>query len=739
MKKYIFFGLIAIFSLIFASDVYASNARVIVNNQEITELPVQPILQNERILVPARVVFERLGAEVGWHEGNRQVSVFYRSNVLVMTIDSINATLNGLPIVLPTAPIIVNSNTLIPLRPAELMGFYVSWDDNMRAAIVNSPAYSPVNSNPPPSIPPNVVSPPDTVSPPQIPNPPAEIPTIPAPPQTTTPPQVLPPFTGDDVFHDRYEDDDTPESDGIAKNVSTTPIVARQYPQTNITQVLTPMQTGVAAYTVVASSAISNVTYFVLGDNRLVITIHNAANLANGSLSTHPLVPVSGVRITQYTTTPMVSRIVFDVVGEAQFTLSLSPNRHELTISFAQNNISAVQSRTTSATDIITIQGTQAPSVRISTEGYPHYLTMFIDNSYMDAMGGAVVGGNFATAITTGQEENGSAYVKVHVGNIWPSFSVTTEGNTASLTLHHNLTGIRYDTIRRELIICRSTGFSMDIGSIRRINHYLDLQYSIVLPTTATMLGLGELSIMDGFINSVSLETNTAGYAVLVFNTARILNFSVHETSDSYIIRVHLPRDVNPFIVVIDPGHGGTNPGAAHNGIREPELALVIANKVMELLDANPNITAYMTRHDNHTTVPNRQRAYFANELGADLFVSIHANAAEHSPGVINTTANGIETLYSLNNQGHPFSGRHFAEIVQRHMVARTGAINRNLLYRPNVVIFRYSTMPSVLVEVGFLTNPQEAARLATAQYQWQLAYAIYDAIVEAAANFPRR
>ena len=727
MKKYILFGLFALLSIFFASTTYASSVRVIVNDQELTGLPAPPMLRDNRVLVPARAVFQQLGAEVDWHYGNRQVSVFYGSHVLVMTIDSTVAMLNGTAIILPTAPIIHNNSTLIPLRPAELMGFYVNWDDSRRAAIVNSPQETPPGSSPPITVP--------SLTSPQTTTPPPERPTSPVPP--ITPP--APPFDGDGAIHDRYEDDDTPVSYGLAKNISTTPIVARQYPTANITQVLTPAQTGMAAYTVVASSPFSNVTYFVLGDNRLVVVLHNATNSANGNIATHHSVPVTGARITQYTTAPMVSRIVFDVVGAAQFSLSLSENRRELTISFEQNQISAIHAGTTGDTDILTIQGTQAPSVRISTEGYPHFLTILIDNATMNAGGGTLVGGTFATSLTTGQRVNGSAYVNVYVGNTWPSFSITQNGNAVSLTLHHNISGIRYDSTRRELIICRSTGFTMNTNHVQRIDNYLQLQYSLVLPNAATMLGRGELSIMDGFINSVTLGANAQGNAVLTLNTARILNFSVHETADSYIIRAHLPQEVNPFIVVIDPGHGGTNPGSAHNGIREPELVLIIANKVMELLNANPLITAYMTRHDNDTTVPNRQRAYFANEIGADLFVSIHANAAEHSPGVLNTTARGIETLYSLNDTGHPFTGRQFAEIVQRHMVNRTGAVNRALLYRPNVVIFRYSTMPSVLVEVGFLTNVQEAAILATAQYQWQLAYAIYDAIVEAANRFPSR
>ena len=749
MKKCIFIGLFAVFTLLLTQGVLASNVRLIIDNQEITGLPAPPIIRNDSVLVPARAVFERMGGEVGWHHGNRQVTVLHGTNVLVMTIDSTIAMLNGSPITLATPPIIMNDSTLIPLRPAELLGFEVFWDNGRRAAVINSNGNGTTSVPSPPPPPggevgaPPIIPPP--AEPPTIPPPVTEPPTTPpetttAPPPATTqpqgPPTIIAPPSGEDVADDKLVDEREVTTE-LAHNISTTSITAMEHPQTNLTGVLGPGQTGSASYRVVASSPISNVTYFVLSDNRLVITIHNAANMFSGNISTHPSVPISGVRMVQYTTTPMVSRIVFDVVGAAPFSLSLSENRHELNISFAQNKISNVQANVGNGVDTIRIQGNQAPAMRISTEGYPHFFTILVDNATMQAPSGTVNGGNFATHFTTGQRSLGLGHINVYVGDTWPSFSVTQGSNYAVLTMHHNISGIRYDSLRRELHIDRSTGFTMDVANVRHIDRYLNLEYTLELRAPGAMLGRGELSIMDGLINAVTLDADMMGNVRLTFDTQQVLVFSVHETPTSYVIRANLPREVSPFVVVIDPGHGGRDPGTQHNGLCEYRLVLEISNKVMELLNANPNIRAYMTRHDNTTTVLNRNRALFANELGADLFVSVHANAAEHSPGVINPNARGIETLYSLNDTGHRFNGRQFAEIAQRHMVNRTGAVSRDLLYRPNVVIFRYTTMPSVLLEVGFLTNPQEAALLATSQYQWQLAQAIYDAIVEAFTRFP--
>jgi len=721
MKKLGFMCFFAILTTIFNIDsisAYTSDVRLVIDNQEVTGLPTPPIIRDDSVLVPARAVFERMGGIVGWHSGNRQVTVNHGSSVLVMTIDDTIAMLNGVPVRMATAPIILNDSTLIPIRfPAEVFGFEVDWNSDNRTAIVNSPN----NGN-------GTVQEPSTTSPPTT-NPPT---TMPMPP-TTAPPTTNAPTTTNPPPTTGYT---------LARNVSASPISALSHPvpATNLMDVLTPSDTGTGSYVVLASSPISNVTYFVLRDNRVVVVIHNAIAQVSGSLPVYNTLPITGARITQYTTNPMVSRIVFDAASAAEFSLSLSENRKELTIAFVSNNITSIMPVVGADSDTITIVGDFLPSARISTEGFPHFFTINIDNAQIPTKSTAINGGNFATHFVTGQRADGSAYIQVHVGSSWPSFSVVNGNNSIDIVLHAGINGVNYNSSWRELRISRATGFSMDINQVQHINEYFNLRYTIMLPNSAEMLGHGEISVMDGLVNTIRLERGIGGNARIVFDTNRVLNFTVLETPDYYIIRAQQPRDTGQFIVVIDPGHGGSNPGSAHNGIREPELTLTISNKVMQLLDNNPFITGYMTRRDNYT-VYNHMRAEFANELSADLFVSIHANAAELSPGVINTTANGIETLYNVGyaeqNANNAFTSRQFAETVQRHMVARTGARDRELVYASRTIVLRYTEMPAVLVEVGFLTNPQEAARLATSQYQWLLAHAIYDAIVEMHNRFP--
>jgi len=748
IRNFMLVGFFAVFSLMLYVDTYASNVRLIIDNQEIIELPSPPVIRDDSVLVPARAVFERMGGIVGWHSGNRQVTVFYGNDVLVMTIDDRTAILNGVPVRMPTAPIIINESTMIPLRfPGEAFGFGVYWDRTNRAAIINSPDYG--NDYESSTLPPNDLplteGPPITLWPSDEPE------------QEPTEPEESPTFPED------YLDDTTngeksnniismpppgsnltsPENANLSRNVSSSPILTASHPQTNITQILTPAEVGTGAYVIVASSPISEVNYFVLSDNRVVVDIYNAVNKIPGDIPGHASVPVSSGHTAQFSTSPMVTRVVFRVTQAAEFTLSLSSNRETLTVAFVSNNITNVQLQPVQGLDTLLIQGNVLPSVRISSEGFPNYLIINIDNANMLTEGNSHVIGTFVTHFSTGQRSDGSAYVRLYVGDKWPTFSINYNENTVILTLHNNPTGVRYDSLRRELHILRDTGFHMDVNQVQHINEYLNLRYSLVLPNSASMLGRGELGVIDGFINTITLQQDTTGNLRIVFDTTRVLAFTIHETPEAYIIRAHLPSDINPFIVVIDPGHGGSNIGSAHNGVIERHLALAIAQKVMQLLDNNPYIQGYMTRWDD-STIYNYRRAEFANELGADLFVSIHANAAVHNttPQTINPAPHGIETWYNFGererNSNNNFTSRQFAEIIQRHMISRTGANCRGVRYGPRLVVVRESNMPSVLLEVGFLTNPAEAARLATSQHQWLLAHAIYDAIVEAANTFAR-
>lgn len=167
--------------------------------------------------------------------------------------------------------------------------------------------------------------------------------------------------------------------------------------------------------------------------------------------------------------------------------------------------------------------------------------------------------------------------------------------------------------------------------------------------------------------------------------------------------------------VVIDAGHGGKDPGAISITKRqEKEFNLAVALKIKALLDKEPRIQPYMTR-SNDTFVELADRATFANNLGADLFLSIHANSFR--PDVT-----GVETYY--NRQ----SSRAFADVMHKHLVKATGLPDRKVR-QANFAVIRRTTMPAILIEAGYLSNRHDDSVLAKEEVRDRIAKEMVDGI----------
>lgn len=172
----------------------------------------------------------------------------------------------------------------------------------------------------------------------------------------------------------------------------------------------------------------------------------------------------------------------------------------------------------------------------------------------------------------------------------------------------------------------------------------------------------------------------------------------------------------NRMKLVIDPGHGGKDPGAVNTALRlrESHVALAIAGAVRTLLEGVPNWKILMTRRDDRF-VSLKDRTALANRAGVPL-VSIHCNAA--SPA-----AKGAEVwCFAMTNAARrPSQGAQLARAIQKHLV-RLGLKNRGVkaifsrakgryIYR-RLWMLRKTRRPAVIVECAFITNPKDARLL---------------------------
>jgi N-acetylmuramoyl-L-alanine amidase len=174
-----------------------------------------------------------------------------------------------------------------------------------------------------------------------------------------------------------------------------------------------------------------------------------------------------------------------------------------------------------------------------------------------------------------------------------------------------------------------------------------------------------------------------------------------------------------PAVVIIDPGHGGSDRGGMPGQrIAEKGFTLDTAKRLARVLGNGTGIKVVLTRDDD-TFVSLNERTNIANQYaGRDaVFVSIHFNAGRREG------AYGIETYY--NNQ----RGYRLAALVHPRVIRTMASIDRGVRHRGYWVL-RKNRLPAILVECGFLTNPAEAARISDAGSRERLARAIADAIV---------
>jgi N-acetylmuramoyl-L-alanine amidase len=176
----------------------------------------------------------------------------------------------------------------------------------------------------------------------------------------------------------------------------------------------------------------------------------------------------------------------------------------------------------------------------------------------------------------------------------------------------------------------------------------------------------------------------------------------------------NVPTNRGRGLVVIDPGHGGPDVGAIGNGIYEKNVVLPIAFQLGRALQQMGYSVVYTRTADIDLDL--EPRVQIAENVRGDVFVSIHANS-------LATRANEISGVETYHAPGAVL-GQQLASAVHQQIIAGTGAVDRGVRAARFFVI-RNTSMPAILVETGFVTNPQDAANLNNPAYQERMAAAI--------------
>ena len=293
------------------------------------------------------------------------------------------------------------------------------------------------------------------------------------------------------------------------------------------------------------------------------------------------------------------------------------------------------------------------------------------------------------------------------------------------LQYNNNVSEIKEEEVyfREQLRVAMPEG--VDAAGAVIENDYLNQTVSVHLPGADKeyMYQYPLLGKPDGVLDLTYESNETEGCLDIVLE--QVCEVKRRDAGEYLYLDFLDPHTLYDRVIVVDAGHGGSSVGAVRDGVYEKDLNLAIVQKLAALLEQEKGkkIGVYYTRTDD-TDPSFEQRVALANKVHADLFLSVHNNASKRQQGKVS----GTTTLYNENNTGN-YSAEALAALFTDEVTKSTGAQNLGSKEGSEIYIIRNAEVPVVLVEVGFLNNPEELKLLQQDAYQTSAAEGLQNAI----------
>lgn len=270
-------------------------------------------------------------------------------------------------------------------------------------------------------------------------------------------------------------------------------------------------------------------------------------------------------------------------------------------------------------------------------------------------------------------------------------------------------------------LVCAGCNVTLRVAPVDAVGHTAG-SWTTVTKATCTVAGLRQQACSDCqlILNTapISATGHTEGSWITDVEPAVGQEGSKHlvcavcaETLKTEAIPA-LPR----FVIILDAGHGGADPGATVKGVDEKKINLQVTYKLKELLEAK-GVLVILTREEDKT-LSLSERTEYANMNDADLFVSVHCNSADA------TSASGFEVYYYENTLAKSCAS------AVLNSLKNSGEVKIRSVKTAGFYVLKYTKMPAILLELGFLTNDQERMNLCDDEYQNLLAGYIASSIV---------
>lgn len=685
----------------------AEEVHITIDGKAITGLDVPPVIINERTMVPARAVFENMGCDIAWNEATQEVYIMHNTDLIVLKIDSNQGTKNGTAFSMDTPAKIVNDRTLIPVRAvSEAIGCQVGWDDASRTVAISTTATEQPNENTDNNTSDNNG---DNSS--------------------GTTENNGNSSDGEGTIINPIEPGDNNGSSSSNGGQSTGGDTSANTEVINITSITVPeSEKAEQKFTINASGAIGSYNSFVLENNRLVIDINNAnMNIANTNITATNSTIVSAVRSAQNQTEPTkITRVVFDLNSLADYSVNLSSDKKSIEVSFKVSRVSNIALTSSNGADYVNIYGDTNLSVETYMLTNPDRVVINVFNA-VSSLDETYPGDdcNYIKDVRTTQYDSKTVQIVADVNRLVEAEVIKKNGYTSVCITKSSLDNISYNASSHTLTLLNASDISS--SDITHTDNYMGGTYKLTLDGDySELFGTGTIKCNDDYLSSIKVGLDSNGNTYFEASENKIVAVKTKEYSDSIEISFVSPKEVYDKIVVIDAGHGKNDNGASGNGLTEKSVNLQIVQKLYALLEADPNIKVYATRLDDSYPT-NASRAQMANEV-ADLFVSIHQNSNTSS------TPQGTEVLYmnhsnEISAPSSKLTSKAAAQIALTWVINALGTTNRGIKERPDLIVLNQTTVPAILIETCFISNPDDAAKVKSEENINKLANNIYSAI----------
>ncbi len=742
-----------------AQDYTARTVTIEVKDEEIAIGDMPAIILEGRTLVPIKEVFESegFGAKVEWNHERKEVTVTYNGNTIVVAINSNVAYVNGEkkqidPDNAKVVPKLIRdtskqyAKTMIPLRfVSETLGYEVAWDPQTYTAAIIAPESEPAHEPEP------------------IPTPDPEPIPIPDPQPQPDPDQEqeiepLPSYDSD------IDDAISTNSNFIlttGSSVKSLPTGLKRNPilwtdgnpnnavtlkmpeaevdfdavEGDVVKILSlkySLNKAAPRFEITASGPFSDIDVQTM-DKKLVLDIVNAQNgLSQVTYKDNPV--AAGYRTSQYAADPMTTRVVLDLKSNNErCSVTLSEDRKTLIVEFEPKTIHTIELGQSHLGDYIRVSGMAPTSVKTFRMSDP-------DRVVIDLVGTQTTigwregsaSGQFVTGIRTDQYNAVTTRV-VAVMDGTANYEVIQNGSETwiqfSQTGLKNFEYTSNDT--NPMIRFNQRNLDFDKSDIEVIDDYENMTYTFILPEDVSdTFGNGKLVVDDRAIDSIELKQDPDGKTRIIIKQLEYYEYKLEVTAKGIAIAGYKPKALYDKIVVIDAGHGGTDPGAVAGSEHEKSINLKVSNYVKSVFEGSEDYKVYYTR----TTDVNKSLQYrtdLANTLEADIFVSIHNNA-------MNTPAfQGMETLYMPGGSTTKLSSISIAKIFHETLLPIVDVADRGLKPRDGLYVLRHTKMPAIILELGFMTNPSDLEKITNPEVQQRVAEGIYQATETVFNRFP--